>query len=403
MALRLTLSDYDTSLEAAEAAISAGGIVVYPTDTLYGIGCDATSSAAVAKLRALKKRDATKPLSILVSDYAMLQRYCAVSPEQERILYCASSGPIHVHTPSQAKLPVCGGMEAGVRVPEHQFMRTVSKQLGTPIVTTSANLSGEKGAAEAGEVSPEIANGADLFIDGGRCQYAQGSTVLDLVRMKVLRRGAVRKGDVFEWENMKAIQFGALTLKIAPTVYEPAEDSFLLATYASSLSGRILEIGCGCGIASLSAAQANLKNSVLGVDINPEAVECAQGNAEENKIRNAQFTQSDLFSNIPAEKFDAILFNPPYLPTTREEKLVPPDENAAYDGGESGLEAFRKFAAGAPAYLAQGGKVAVIATSLGGGIDATLSELESRIGKAEILAQESFFFEKIALIEASRV
>ena len=72
MALTLHLSDHDTAFEAALAAIAAGGIVLYPTDTLYGIGCDATNSASVKKLRALKKRDSAKPLSIIASTLAML-------------------------------------------------------------------------------------------------------------------------------------------------------------------------------------------------------------------------------------------------------------------------------------------------------------------------------------------
>jgi len=202
---------------------------------------------------------------------------------------------------------------------------------------------------------------------------------------------------------MAEISFGTLRLSIFPTVYEPAEDSFLLATYASSLSGRVLEIGCGSGIASLSAARANPANNVLGLDINPAAVECAQANAAANNIKNARFLQSDLFSAVPSgEKFDSILFNPPYLPTTREEKLSLEAENAAYDGGASGLGVFSRFVQQAPSHIAEGGKVAVIATSLGGGIDATLAALEKRVGRAQILAQESFFFEKIALCEAAR-
>ncbi|MFA6214174.1 MAG: HemK2/MTQ2 family protein methyltransferase [Candidatus Micrarchaeia archaeon] len=204
-------------------------------------------------------------------------------------------------------------------------------------------------------------------------------------------------------DSQKEISFGTLRLSIFPAVYEPAEDSFLLATYASSLSGNILEIGCGCGIASLSSAQANPKNSVLGVDINPAAVKCAGANAEANKLPNAKFSLSDLFSAVPlAQKFDFILFNPPYLPTTRAERLASPAENAAYDGGASGLEVFKKFIAKAPAHLSAGGCIAVIATSLNNGIDAALSLLDSHVGKPQILAQESFFFEKIALLEAKK-
>ena len=199
------------------------------------------------------------------------------------------------------------------------------------------------------------------------------------------------------------VSFGTLSLSIPYWVYEPAEDSFLLATYASSLSGSILEIGCGSGIVSLSAAQANPKNTVLGVDINSRAVKCAQANARANGIANATFLLSDLFSEVPASQtFDYILFNPPYLPTSRAERLLSPEENAAYDGGASGLNVFKRFIAEAPAHLPEGGKVVVIATSLGNGIEKTLALLETRVGSAQILAEEKFFFEKIALIEAKK-
>ncbi|MFA5930245.1 MAG: HemK2/MTQ2 family protein methyltransferase [Candidatus Micrarchaeia archaeon] len=200
----------------------------------------------------------------------------------------------------------------------------------------------------------------------------------------------------------KTVSFGTLRLSIPHRVYEPAEDSFLLATYASSLSGSILEVGCGSGIVSLSAAQASPKNTVLGVDINPLAVKCAMENARANGIANATFLASDLFSAIPAsQKFDFILFNPPYLPTTRAERLLSPEENAAYDGGASGLGVFKRFIAEAPAHLSEGGKVAVIATSLGNGIEKTLALLSARVGSAQTLAEEKFFFERLALLEAS--
>ena len=203
--------------------------------------------------------------------------------------------------------------------------------------------------------------------------------------------------------SIKEVSFGALSFSIPPRVYEPAEDSFLLATYASGLSGSILEIGCGSGIASLSAAQASPKNTVLGVDINHAAVKCATENARANGIKNASFTLSDLFSALPpSQKFDFILFNPPYLPTTRAERLKSPEENAAYDGGASGLNVFKKFIIGAPAHLAEGGSVAVIATSLGNGIEKTLALLEAHVGSARVLAEEKFFFEQLALIEAKR-
>ena len=203
MALAIPISDYDSALEAVCAAILAGGIVIYPTDTLYGIGCDATNATAVEKIRKLKKRDGEKPFSIIVSDFEMLKKYCEINGKQSHALQALLPGPYTFILPLKKPLPASGGKTIGVRVPGHIFMRAVSKRLQLPIVSTSANFSGEKEAAEASEIAREIADGADLLIEGGKCQYSQGSTVIDLIENKVLRKGAIRQGDKFEWEDGK--------------------------------------------------------------------------------------------------------------------------------------------------------------------------------------------------------
>jgi L-threonylcarbamoyladenylate synthase len=201
MPLHLSLSDYDTAFESACAVIDAGGLLIYPTDTLYGIGCDATRAESVAKIRALKGREGSKPFSIMVADLQMLMHYCNVDKEQEKIIHALLPGPYTFILHLKHKLPVSESMEVGIRVPEHNFCRQLSKKCDVPIVTTSANVSGGKDAAEARDVDARISDGAELVIDGGKCLYAQGSTVIDLIRMKVLRKGAVRDGDSFEWEK----------------------------------------------------------------------------------------------------------------------------------------------------------------------------------------------------------
>lgn len=200
MGPRLSLhTDFDAAKEAAKAVISSGGTVIYPTDTLYGLGCDATSASAVEKIHSIKSRDALKPLSILVSDYPMLLEYCEVSSAQERILHSLLPGPYTFILALRKALPASKTMEIGIRVPEHYFMRQVSRELSLPIVATSANLSGEKGAARLQDVGKAISLKADLLVDGGACKYGIGSTVIDLLRMKILRKGAVRDGDKFEF------------------------------------------------------------------------------------------------------------------------------------------------------------------------------------------------------------
>lgn len=191
-------SDYDAAKEAAKAIISADGLLIYPTDTLYGLGCSALSKKAVEKIYAAKVREGGKPLSIIVSGYAMLLEYCEVSSAQERILHSLLPGPYTFILPLRKKLPVSQTLSAGVRVPEHMFMRQIAAELKLPIVSTSANISGEKEAAETKDLDAAVSKAADLIIDGGRCQYALGSTIIDLIQMKVVRMGAVRKGDRFE-------------------------------------------------------------------------------------------------------------------------------------------------------------------------------------------------------------
>jgi len=191
--------DYDKSLAEAKKTLKSGGILVYPTDTLYGLGCDALSKKAVSRIYAIKSRDKGKPLSILVSDYAMLLEYCTVSSAQERILHALLPGPYTFILPLRKPIPASQGATVGIRVPEHFFMRQVSREFGAPIVTTSANVSGEKDAAKLSDVPSAVSSRADLLIDGAKCPYARGSTVIDLMNMKILRKGAVRKGDKFEF------------------------------------------------------------------------------------------------------------------------------------------------------------------------------------------------------------
>ncbi|MFA5077599.1 MAG: HemK2/MTQ2 family protein methyltransferase [Candidatus Micrarchaeia archaeon] len=188
-----------------------------------------------------------------------------------------------------------------------------------------------------------------------------------------------------------------LKLDVGEEVYEPAEDSFLLARHAELLRGRILDMGCGCGIQALACAKACAENLVVGVDINPRAVENSRANAEKNGAGNAEFLVSDLFSNVKG-KFDAIVFNPPYLPTARSERLEG-NANAAFDGGKDGRKVTDRFIREFPKYLKPGGKVLLVESSLAG-IEKTLGKLRNAGFDAKVVDEERFFFEKIVVIEA---
>ena len=199
---------------------------------------------------------------------------------------------------------------------------------------------------------------------------------------------------------MKKVKFDSLEFEIFPTVYTPHADSFLLAKYSKDLKGRILDIGCGCGIQSIVNAEHNPENKVIGVDINPKAVENSIHNANLNKINNVNFLQSNLFSEIE-EKFDGIIFNPPYLPTTEQEKLRDA-ENFAFDGGIDGRKVVDLFFKQFKNYLAQRATLLLVQSSLND-LEKTEETLESKGFSVEILEEEKFFFEKIYILKCSKI
>ena len=194
------------------------------------------------------------------------------------------------------------------------------------------------------------------------------------------------------------LSVSGLRIVVTEEVYQPAEDSFMLADAASHLNGSILEIGCGSGLASLSAAKSNPKNTVIGVDINQHAVKCARTNAKLNHLANVKFIESNLFANVPKKKFDAIMFNPPYLPTS-EDELVKGPLNHAFDGGKNGRTVLERFLANFDNFLKPGGTLLLIQSSLNDK-EKTITKLESFGYTVQIAKEEKFFFERLFLLKA---
>ncbi|NJE00522.1 HemK2/MTQ2 family protein methyltransferase [Thermococcus sp. JdF3] len=184
-----------------------------------------------------------------------------------------------------------------------------------------------------------------------------------------------------------------IELKLHPQVYEPAEDTFLLAENLAVREGdRALDVGTGTGlIALLMARKARF---VLGVDINPLAVELAGENARINGIKNVEFRVSDLFERVDG-KFDVITFNAPYLPGEPEEPI-----DLALVGGEGGREVLDRFIREVPGHLKPGGTVQIVQSSITG-VEETLRRLEEVGLMGKIAARVHVFFEDILLINAT--
>lgn len=178
------------ALDLALAHSRSGHVVCYPTDTLYGLGADATDAAAVRRIFQLKGREEQKPFSVIFSDWEMGKKYVQLDEALAKRLGELTPGPYTFLLPMSGPLPVTPGPTLGCRVPDHEFCLSWAKELGRPVVSTSANPGGGRSAASVEELDESIARGADLIVDGGPCRYQEGSTIIDVAGRKIVREGA---------------------------------------------------------------------------------------------------------------------------------------------------------------------------------------------------------------------
>ncbi|MFH1306289.1 MAG: HemK2/MTQ2 family protein methyltransferase [Candidatus Micrarchaeota archaeon] len=188
-----------------------------------------------------------------------------------------------------------------------------------------------------------------------------------------------------------------ILLVVPDNVYLPSDDTQMLAESAlKECEGEVIEIGCGSGAVSIILAKEGKCRKIIAMDINGEAIKAAKNNAKLNNVSKTEieFADSDLFENISKNgKFDYILFNPPYLPTTKKEKIEG-KLNFAFDGGKYGVDVIEKFLKEAKKHLKKDGKILMVGSLLqpNGKIKKIM---QKNCLKKEIIATKSFFFEKL--------
>lgn len=173
-------------IQKALEVLRNGGIILYPTDTVWGIGCDATDPEAVAKVYAIKKRSDSKSLVLLASDMDMICRYVKEVPEMAIQLVEVNDKPMTIIYPGAiagenskrsnsllAYNTVAEDGTVGIRIPMMDFCRQLVHRLGRPIVSTSANISGEPTPKKFAEISSEVREAVDHIVDPS---YEKGST-----------------------------------------------------------------------------------------------------------------------------------------------------------------------------------------------------------------------------------
>ncbi|MBN1313609.1 MAG: threonylcarbamoyl-AMP synthase [Anaerolineae bacterium] len=190
----LPIDDPAAPARAAEV-IRAGGVVIFPADTVYGIAADVWQPKAVAALYAVKQRPPDKAIPVLLADPEHIDLVASDVPSMARRLASAFwPGPLTIAVPKNSHLPeiVSALPTVGVRIPDHDGTRAVIRACGGALAVTSANLSGASNPLTAGEAS-SLGEGIALVLDGGRCAGGQPSTVVDVSggSLRIVRPGPI--------------------------------------------------------------------------------------------------------------------------------------------------------------------------------------------------------------------
>lgn len=186
-----------SDIRTIAAVLSRDGVIVYPTDTFYGLGADCCSRPAVKRIFELKKRQALKALPVLVADVAAVRKISAKIPPLFHALATEFwPGPLTMILKAADVLPaelVGPGKTIGIRLPAVRWLRVLIRQAGFPLVATSANISGEGEIASLEKIIDVFNHKVDLIIDGGRLAALLPSTVIDLTSRKpiLVRDGAI--------------------------------------------------------------------------------------------------------------------------------------------------------------------------------------------------------------------
>jgi len=190
-----------TESSSAEPAkiIASGGLIAFRTDTFYGLGADPLNNLAIRKIKELKGREDTKPILLIISDYAQVARFIAHPPD----LFVAIAnyfwpGPLTLVSKARPELPeelTAGTGTVGLRLPDDDDVRSLVRACGGALTATSANPSGDLPARTAADVQHYFGDQVDLVVNGGRVTVLHASTVLDLSRPEphLVREGAISK------------------------------------------------------------------------------------------------------------------------------------------------------------------------------------------------------------------
>ena len=193
----------DDHIVATSQIIKNGGVIVFPTQYLYGLGANALNAKAVDRVFEIKQRSYLKPLLVLIPHRKDLKKLVQhISLAAEHIMNCFWPGAVTFIFKAKDTLPanlLADTDNVGIRMPQHPVALALSKAAGCPLTATSANVAGELGCSSISDMDPRISNKVDLILDAGPLKGGIGSTVVDVTvdPPKILREGAIAAKDIF--------------------------------------------------------------------------------------------------------------------------------------------------------------------------------------------------------------
>jgi len=194
------------NIQEASKIVKNGGLVVYPTDTVYGLGCDPFNVRAVEKIFKVKGERKEKPLPILASDIKFIEKIAHINETTRKIAEKHWPGPLTLVVPKKTVLPnivTCGLASVGVRIPNHKVAIQLIGLCDGLLVGTSANKTGEKSPKTAREANKQLGKQVAIVLDDGPTPLGQESSIVDLTskKPKMLREGPIKLAEV-----LKALQ-----------------------------------------------------------------------------------------------------------------------------------------------------------------------------------------------------
>lgn len=190
----------EKDMDEIVAVLKSGELVVYPTDTLYGVGADPFNENSIKKVYIAKNRPFDMPLSIAVSNEKMMESIAVLNDNARKLIRKFLPGPLTIMLTKKPNLPdilTSGSNQIGIRIPDHPFAIRLIDKFG-PITSTSANLHSHPDPTEASIAQKDLKGHIGIFVDCGKTKFAEPSTILDVSEglVEVIRKGVISQEQI---------------------------------------------------------------------------------------------------------------------------------------------------------------------------------------------------------------